>query len=343
MRIVKSLLVAGALAAVLPTMAHAQWYVSGEAGASLNQKAKVTGGGNDYTTSYDAGAAGLAALGYSFGAPKLEVELGYRSNDISKVGTNNASGNVGQFSTMVNGLYDVNANGVLHPIFGIGIGAGHVDADNVTANGSPSYGANDWKFAYQGIAQLGYDITSNIQAKVDYRYYSTLDPTAGINGTSLKGEYHDHTVLVGLTYKFNSPPPPAVEPAPVPVAAPAPAPATAPVPVPAPLKNYIVFFDFDQAAINEQAQAIIEQAAATAKKGHVVHIQLTGHTDLSGSADYNQKLSVRRAEAVKAALVKLGLASSEISVMGKGKSDPLVPTKDGVRQPQNRRVEILLQ
>ena len=341
MRIVKSLVMAGALVSVVPSLAHAQWYVTGEAGVSLAEKSKVTAGGTDYTSTYTPGPAGVAAVGRNYGAVKGELELGYRSNDISRIAGTNAGGNMGAFSTMANGLYDFNADGVWHPMLGAGIGVAHLNASNVHEGASPEYSFNQWRFAYQGVAALAYDLTSNWQAKVDYRYFATLDPTGSFNGNSLKGEYHDHTVLVGLTYKFNPPPAPVPVMAPVVVAPPPPAPPAAVAP--APLKNYIVFFDFDQASITAQAQAILEQAAATAKKGHVVHIQLTGHTDLTGSGEYNQKLSVRRAEAVKAALVKLGLDASEINVQGKGKSDPLVPTKDGVRQPQNRRVEILLQ
>ena len=346
MRIVKSLFVAGALVASVPTLAHAQWYVSTDAGVSLDQASKVTSAttSGQYNTKYNPGYAVLGAVGYSYGAPKVELELGYRSNAVSSIGGSSASGNVGAFSGMVNGLYDFNANGQWHPIFGLGIGTGHVDASGLTVGGASSYGVNSWQFAYQGIAQLGYDISSNWQARIDYRYFSTLDASGSVNGSSVKDEYHNQTVLLGITYKFNSPAPmpPAPEPVPVPVAAPAPPPPP-PAPAPVALKNYIVFFDFDQASINEQAEAIIEQAVAMAKKGHVVHIQLTGHTDQAGSAEYNQKLSIRRAEAVKAALVKLGLSASEIGVVGKGKTDPLVPTKDGMRQPQNRRVEIVLQ
>jgi outer membrane protein OmpA-like peptidoglycan-associated protein len=64
---------------------------------------------------------------------------------------------------------------------------------------------------------------------------------------------------------------------------------------------------------------------------------------LSGTAAYNQKLSVRRADAVKAELVRLGVPAASITAIGRGESNPLVPTADGVREPQNRRVEIQIQ
>ncbi len=71
-------------------------------------------------------------------------------------------------------------------------------------------------------------------------------------------------------------------------------------------------------------------------------IEVNGYTDLSGTAAYNQKLSVCRAQSVEAELVKDGVAASEISIHGYGESGPLVPTAKGVREPQNRRVEIIL-
>ena len=69
---------------------------------------------------------------------------------------------------------------------------------------------------------------------------------------------------------------------------------------------------------------------------------LTGHTDRSGSEQYNMALSLRRAEAVKANMIRQGIPANAIVVIGKGESQPLVPTADGVREPQNRRVEIVI-
>jgi outer membrane protein OmpA-like peptidoglycan-associated protein len=129
-------------------------------------------------------------------------------------------------------------------------------------------------------------------------------------------------------------------------AAPAPAPKPAePAPPPAVVQPHAfnVFFDFDKAAITKDARQIIEQAAEIAKQqGGSVRIDLTGHTDTVGTAAYNMKLSIRRAEAVKTVLVQLGVKADEIGVVGKGKTDLMVQTPDGVREPKNRRVEIVL-
>jgi outer membrane protein OmpA-like peptidoglycan-associated protein len=70
-------------------------------------------------------------------------------------------------------------------------------------------------------------------------------------------------------------------------------------------------------------------------------IVVTGHTDTVGSDAYNMRLSRRRAESVAAELEAKGIPSSEIEIVAKGKKDLLVPTKDGVREPQNRRVQIV--
>jgi OOP family OmpA-OmpF porin len=102
----------------------------------------------------------------------------------------------------------------------------------------------------------------------------------------------------------------------------------------------MVFFDFDRADITAVAQGTIERAANDAKTGRVTRMQVTGHADRAGSDDYNQALSLRRATAVKSMLVRNGIPEHQIAVVGRGESDPLVATADGVREPQNRRVVI---
>jgi len=106
---------------------------------------------------------------------------------------------------------------------------------------------------------------------------------------------------------------------------------------------YQVFFDFDRSNIGPDAAKIIQQAAASSKNGNITRINLTGHTDAAGRDDYNQALSERRADAVKAELVRDGVPSNEINSTGVGKAGQLVPTADGVREPQNRRTGIILQ
>jgi len=106
------------------------------------------------------------------------------------------------------------------------------------------------------------------------------------------------------------------------------------------MKKYLVFFDWNKSVLTPEAKKIIANAADDFKKTGSARIVATGHTDTSGSAVYNMGLSVRRADAVKAELVRLGVPAGNIVTIGKGQTDLLVPTKDGVREAQNRRVSI---
>jgi outer membrane protein OmpA-like peptidoglycan-associated protein len=108
-------------------------------------------------------------------------------------------------------------------------------------------------------------------------------------------------------------------------------------------REFQVFFDFDKSDITDAAAKVIQAASDAIKAGNVVKITVTGHTDTVGSAKYNQALSERRAAAVKAGLVSDGVSGEEITTIGVGKTGLLVPTADGVREPQNRRAEIVLQ
>jgi outer membrane protein OmpA-like peptidoglycan-associated protein len=123
-------------------------------------------------------------------------------------------------------------------------------------------------------------------------------------------------------------------------AQPAPPPTAAAPPPPPPEHTFTVFFDWDKANITPEAQQIVEAASATFKSGPPVPVQVIGHTDTSGSPAYNQKLSVRRAQNVAGALAQAGMPQSAMNVSGVGQNDLKVPTPPGVREPQNRRVEI---
>ena len=105
--------------------------------------------------------------------------------------------------------------------------------------------------------------------------------------------------------------------------------------------SYLVFFDFNKSDLTAAALKIVDQAAADAAAGKATQLTVTGHTDTVGSDAYNMRLSRRRAESVAAQLEKDGLPASEIEIVAKGKRDLLVPTKDGVKEPQNRRVAIV--
>src|SRR5690606_31654894 len=125
---------------------------------------------------------------------------------------------------------------------------------------------------------------------------------------------------------------------PAPPPPPPPPPAEPPVP-----KQFVVFFGHDKANLTEEAARVIADAADAAKRSGSAALSITGHTDSSGSAVYNQRLSLRRADAVKRELVRLGFAENNISMGGKGESELIVKTADGIKEPQNRRATIDLE
>ena len=201
--------------------------------------------------------------------------------------------------------------------------------------GNDSKGADVWQI--DGELGVGYEVASNFTIGAGYRadYWDGVADRTAINADgNSSGDRFMHGPFVRATYNFGAPPRLAPRPA---VAAPTP-----PAPAAQPRQNFIVFFDFDRSNITADAQRVITDAASAAKSGNVARIQLTGHTDRSGSDQYNMALSLRRGEAVKQALIRQGIPAASIAIIGRGESQPLVPTADGVREPQNRRVEIVL-
>lgn len=110
-----------------------------------------------------------------------------------------------------------------------------------------------------------------------------------------------------------------------------------------PARDYLIFFDWDKANIRGDAAQVLDQVVASMRDLKATRLNLIGFTDTSGSADYNQGLSIRRANAAKAYLQAQGVRSDAIVATGRGENDLLVPTPDGVREEENRRVEITLE
>jgi OOP family OmpA-OmpF porin len=140
---------------------------------------------------------------------------------------------------------------------------------------------------------------------------------------------------------------PAPAPAPV-TAAPAPAPAAKPAPAPAPQPaaatkvTYAAdaFFDFDKSVLKPEGKAKLDDLVGKVKGINLEVIIAVGHTDSIGTDAYNQKLSVRRAEAVKAYLVSKGIEKNRVYTEGKGEKQPVADNKTAEGRAKNRRVEI---
>jgi opacity protein-like surface antigen len=288
-----------------------------------------------------------------------------------------AQGQTTSHALMTNAIYDFAIGWPVSPHIGAGIGA--VDVINsasinsftlpnsigspispsspLSVQGPQTFGGtllqgSGWRFGYQAIAGIRYDFSPTISFDLDYRYLGTPNETITNNssarypfphgfvngvpttnccaGGSFTSKYNSNNIVASITMKFGAPPPPP----PPPPLPPAP-------PPPPPQKVFLVFFDWDKYNITSEGQQIIALAAQQYKAGGSVRIQVTGYTDLSGSASYNQRLSERRANAVANALAAIGVARSDMAVTGRGMNDPRVPTAPGVREPQNRRVEIV--
>ena len=359
---VKRMLLTAALLATTPmvmaTSAQAQGgglYAGAGAGVSFVNDSDVTGSGINTQLGLDTVGTYHGMFGYAFdNGFRTEFEIGNRDSDVQDIGgAVNGQGTVGLLHFMLNGFYDINTGTKFVPYVGAGIGVGLLDFDGINPIGGVPLSDSDSVFTYQGIAGVSYRFSERADVYADYRYMATADADLTTsNNRAVESDFSDHRIMAGFRFYFGAPK--KMEPAPVPVAAPAvapppppPAPA-APPPPPAPApraeapRNYLVFFDFDQATLTADAQAIIRSAATGFRDGRMTRLEATGHADRSGTNAYNQRLSQRRAEAVKAELVRLGVPANQIGTSWKGEEQPLVQTPDGVREPQNRRVQIVL-
>ncbi|MFZ2122936.1 MAG: OmpA family protein [Rhodoferax sp.] len=180
--------------------------------------------------------------------------------------------------------------------------------------------------------------------------WRSTDGTVWKNGTNelcwRDSSWTPATAAVGCDGAIVAPKPaPVVAPAPAPapvVVAPAPAPAPAPVVV-APAKvTYAAdaFFDFDKSVLKPEGKAKLDDLAAKVKDINLEVVIAVGHTDATGPDGYNQKLSVRRSEAVKAYLVSKGIEKNRIYTEGKGEAQPVADNKTREGRAKNRRVEV---
>lgn len=323
--------------------------------------------GGDFATGTgfgdDVGKSPIAQVGLGYQFPWFRVEIAgalrngyeYRASGTTQAGIVRApltaDATVDNWTVMANAFYDIDTGTAWRPYVGAGVGLARneISAIRSTFNNvatSTELGRKSSELAWAAMAGLAYEIGSNLFLDLGYRYIDMgkLETSGNFTfgrGPVTEGDLRAHEVLLGLRWVFG-----AAAPAPraTAAAAPAPAPRSAPPPQPQPEAKpaFIVFFDFDQATLTSQAREIIAAAAAEARRSGTVRIDVTGHADRSGANDYNLRLSNRRAASVRAELQRLGVAAGEIAVRGRGEEEPLVSTPDGVREPQNRRAEIVL-
>ncbi|MFT8243929.1 OmpA family protein [Roseomonas sp. BN140053] len=319
---------------------------------------------------FNEGFAGVVSLGWGFGnGVRAEIEGSYRYNDLDKLGGfpgrngggassafRNFNGEQQQYGVMANAFYDFQLprwfpQMPIPVVPYIGGGAGYIWNDLDVRGTRLVAGGNTvdiddrvGHFAYQGIAGLAFPITAvpGLSLTAEYRYMGQLqgrfdgqvrNPQGGVvsRGKFEVDQPNNHSAMLGLRYALYTPAAVATPVAPPPVSQ-----------QPAPARTYLVFFDWDRADLTDRARQIISEAAQNARRVSSTRIEVAGHADRSGTPQYNQRLSQRRAEAVAAELARQGISRSEMSIQAFGESRPLVATADGVREPQNRRVEIIL-
>lgn len=324
-------LLALAACVALPTALHAQpvtgLYVG--AGIGINQllDANLKGGAPASEMRSDIGFATLGSVGVGLGGGmRIELEGNYRQQQ-SHNRPGGASGTSYSFGPMVNLLYDFDLHSGVTPYVGAGVGAQWMRI--------PGRGSSEAKLAAQGILGAAFPLaTPGLSMTVEARAISTVGDEKFHTGSL--GRPINVSGLIGLRYAFG--------------AAPAPAPVAAATQAPAPMvagkaeeaRTYLVFFDWDRSDLTDRARQIIADAAGASSRLAVTRIEVAGHADTSGTAQYNQGLSMRRGQIVASELVRLGVKKEAITVSAYGDTRPLVQAAPGAREPQNRRVEIVL-
>ncbi|WP_167649485.1 OmpA family protein [Polymorphobacter fuscus] len=361
-----------------PVMAKDQaWYIGVEAGPNLVQNelfdvrnAAATVVSEEalrarHKIGYDVGGN----IGYDFGMFRAEFEVAYKANKIRNmivegalppvfygvatapattlvartppVGTYNAAdGNARVLSFMANGMFDFGGQGSdVGAYVGSGVGIARVQHSNyqLVSPGAAMIDDSDTGVAWQVLAGVYKPLSDHVDLGLRYRFFNVDNvDTFTTNGLATQTRYRSHSLLLTLSYNFFEPaaPPPPPPPPPAPVALP-PCPPAAVTPGP-----FLVFFDWDKSLITAEAAAILDRAAEQFAATGQANVALAGHADTSGTAEYNMRLSQRRADSVKAYLAGKGVPEAAMVTEAFGETRLLVETADGVREPQNRRVEI---
>ena len=329
---------------------------------------------------YEYGYDGALFVGYDLGGFRLEAEVAYKKADVEGFNTaiqlpgegpifptfrDFAGGSTTALSFMINGMLDFGDDDGISGFVGGGIGMARVKMNNVRVfDNSPAFlDDSDSRLAWQLLAGVRQAISDNIDVTVRYRFFNVdkleyVLRRGGAGGVANDAEtrFRSHSILGGITFNFGGdvelPPEPVIEPVVEPVPVPPAPPATKVCPNGGPtipvtdncpvqvVGPFMVFFDWDKDEITPQAAAILDNAASAYATTGQAQVQLAGHADRSGSAEYNVGLSQRRAANVRSYLSGRGIPDGVITSEAFGESRPLVETADGVREPQNRRVEI---
>jgi OmpA-OmpF porin, OOP family len=317
------LALAAATCLALPVMAHAQPvtgpYVSLEGGTSIanptgfENRTVGTSGKAYFRNSY----AFASSVGYGFGDGfRVELAGNFYRNTVHKFSYNSglgqtlANGGMNTYGPMVNALYDIDIGLPIFPYVGAGAGYQWQKMNTDLTSEFDGIGGTKGSFAYNIIAGIAYPLpwVPGLSATAEYKFMQLVESRNYDNPVSGPGVWSHFGQSSSSTFLLGLRyqifnPPPAPPPAP----------------------------------------EIISEAAADSKTASVTTLQVSGFTDTSGTPEYNLGLSERRAKAVAAQLETDGVPASEIEIHAFGDTHLLVATGPGVREPQNRRVEIVLQ
>lgn len=343
----KSFLKSGISAAAIicmssfPFVAHAQPvtgpYVGLGAGTSIGMSTK--GKADNYAGHLFTRPSftGDGAIGYGFGNGfRVQLDGDYAHSTLHKFdigdtqtrlhGRSNTSG------FMADALYDMNVGLPVYPY--VGVGAGYQwQALKQTGLGTKT----DGSFAYNLIAGTSYpiDAVPGLSATAQYTFMQ-MPQKREFDGVKY-GALNNNIFELGLRYQLFQP-----QQAPTVYQPDAfqPAPAAAPASVSA--KTFLVFFDWSKANLTPRAEEIVANAAKSSETSKLTTLNVNGYTDTSGTSAYNMNLSIERAKNVASQLIVDGVPKEDIVIKGYGETHLLVPTGPGVREPQNRRVEIII-
>ncbi len=376
MKLKTALFAAAATLAIAPA-AHAYQGVYGAIGAGLS----YIGPDRDFESvsgpllfdseaDYDNGIGVYTALGHEgAGGWRKELEFSYRNNDLRHLPgdglgftgwtEDTVDGDIQSMAFMFNLIKDFSSDSAVTPYVGLGAGLARLKAEYVGADPSFSGGFGSlvvddkaWQFAYQGIAGLAFELAEGLALDLSYRYFATLDPdfagTLAGAPAEFEQEYNSHSLFAGLRWNFGAAAPAAPQykdcwdGSSVPVAAECPPQLQEQAAANLDPINVIVYFDYDKANLTPEAGNLIQEASSRALANDVNTVVVSGHADRSGGSAYNQALSERRGGVVRDALIANGIAADNIRIESFGEDRPAKPTEDGVREPLNRRTEVVI-
>ncbi|WP_084615879.1 OmpA family protein [Solimonas flava] len=309
-----------------------------------------------------------------------ELELAYRENDLDRLylpslgpfggsgsTTSDVDGDENVATAMLNVWYDLFRGRRFHPYLGAGVGAARFAIDDISFNGNQLESRFDTVLAWQFGAGFAYDLSPRWTVSLDYRYLKSDTGKFSLvkdePGAHVETNYEAQSAMLTLRYFFSAPPAPVpvaepetpvevVEPVEPPPPPPPPPPPVCHQPQPGEPLNldgctvgdtlvlHGVNFDFDKATLTLNAKALLDQVASELTRHADIKIEVDGHTDSKGSDAYNQKLSQRRADAVKAYLVEKGIAAERMTSAGFGESKPIADNGTDEGREHNRRVEL---